>query len=54
MKRMLVMILDPTFDLKYKSRQTTDSVKVAYNLLAIVHKVASTFFYADVTLFKKK
>lgn len=48
-------ILETTgpFGLKDTARETTDHVKAAYGLLAMIHKTAYSYIYADVYFFLK-
>lgn len=41
------------FGLVNASRETTDHVKAAYGLLAMLHTIAYRFIYADIEVFKK-
>ncbi|KAI8081923.1 uncharacterized protein B0P05DRAFT_578882 [Gilbertella persicaria] len=50
-----LVILETTgpFGLKDVPRETTDHIKAAYGLLAMLHKVAYCYEYADADIFKK-
>lgn len=52
---MELALLETTgpFGLKNVTRETTDHVKAAYGLLAMLHKVAYSYIYADADIFLK-
>lgn len=52
---MELALLETTgpFGLKDITRETTDHVKAAYGLMAILHKVAYSYIYADADIFLK-
>lgn len=52
---MELALLETTgpFGLKDTTRETTDHVKAAYGLMAMLHKVAYSYIYADADIFLK-
>ncbi|KAI9248924.1 hypothetical protein BY458DRAFT_445593, partial [Sporodiniella umbellata] len=50
-----LVLLETTgpFGLKDTTRETTDHVKAAYGLMAMLHKVAYSYIYADADIFLK-